>query len=403
MQEFDAIRPYSDEETGTAINNLVRDPEFLDMIGRFKSPTLAKWAPGMLRVWVKRWLARNFGGLTRIDDLQARLSGYVGELVDHTTTRVTHSGLENLDKQSAHLFISNHRDIVFDPMVVNYLLFANGFNTTRIAIGDNLLANRVFAEMMRLNKSFVVRRSMTSPREMRDAYIMLSAFINHSIDNNESIWIAQREGRAKDGLDFTDPAIIKMFYMSQKKSGLDFGEAMNRLHIVPVSIAYEYDPCDMDKARELETRSRTGKYIKAEGEDTNQIMRGLTGFKGHVHVHFGAPIADTENTPKELAARIDREMHANYHLHTSNLVAYQQRGIHPDSHASRDSVSDAVVTAEAWSAAEIEAAEAEMERRLDACDPAIRPYLLDMYANPVVTALEAHNGNGSTDTPTEHP
>lgn len=402
MQEFDAIRPYSDEETGPAINNLVRDPEFLDMIGRFKSPTLARWAPAMLRVWVKRWLASHFGGLTRTDDLQARLSGYVGELVDHTTTRVTHSGLENLDKQTAYLFISNHRDIVFDPMVVNYLLFANGFSTTRIAIGDNLLANRVFAEMMRLNKSFVVRRSMTSPREMRDAYIMLSAFINHSIDNNESIWIAQREGRAKDGLDFTDPAIIKMFYMSQKKSGLDFGEAMNRLHIVPVSIAYEYDPCDMDKARELETRSRTGKYVKAEGEDTDQIMRGLTGFKGHVHVHFGASIANAENTPKELAARIDREMHANYHLHTSNLVAYQQRGIHPDSHASRDSVTDAVVTAEAWSAAEIEAAEAEMERRLDACDPAIRPYLLDMYANPVVTALEAQNGNGSTDTSTEN-
>ncbi|PXX91866.1 glycerol acyltransferase [Marinobacter vulgaris] len=390
MQEFDAIRPYSDEETRTAINNLVRDREFLDMVGRFKSPVLAKWAPAILRLWVKRWLISHFSGIARIDDLQARLSGYVGELVGNTTSRVTHSGLENLNKHSAHLFISNHRDIVFDPMVVNYLLFMNGFKTTRIAIGDNLLANRVFAEMMRLNKSFVVRRNMTSPREMRDAYIMLSSFINHSIDTNDSIWIAQREGRAKNGLDFTDPAIIKMFYMSRKKSGLAFGEAMNRLHIVPVSIAYEYDPCDLDKARELETRARTGEYSKREGEDTDQIMKGLTGFKGHVHVHFGAPIADAEDNPKDLAARIDREMHANYHLHTSNLVAYQQRGIHPDSHATRETVSDAVVTAEAWSAAEIEAAEAEMERRLESCDPAVRPYLLDMYANPVVTALEAH-------------
>ena len=175
---------------------------------------------------------------------------------------------------------------------------------------------------------------------------------------------------------------------------------MNRLHIVPVSIAYEYDPCDVDKARALETRARTGEYIKSDGEDTEQIMKGLTGFKGHVHVHFGAPIADAEDNPKDLAARIDREMHANYHLHTSNLVAYQQRGIHPQSHATRETVSDAVVTAEAWSPAEIEAAEAEMERRLDACDPAIRPYLLDMYANPVVTALEAHNGK--PDSPTEH-
>ena len=399
MQEFDAIRPYSDEETGAAIERLVNDPEFLDMIARFKSPTLARWAPALVRIWVKRWLISNFGNVKRVDDLQAKVSGYVGELVDHTTTRVTSSGLENLDKRSAHMFISNHRDIVFDPMVVNYLLYANGFNTTRIAIGDNLLANPVFAEMMRLNKSFVVRRNMTSPREMRDAYIMLSGFINHSIDTNHSIWIAQREGRAKDGLDFTDPAIIKMFYMSKKKSGLDFSEAMNRLHIVPVSIAYEYDPCDADKARELETRARTGSYTKASGEDTDQIMKGLTGFKGHVHVHFGAPITDAPDNPKDLAARIDREMHANYHLHASNLVAYRQRGIHPEAHSTPDTVTDSVVTAETWSPAELEAAESEMERRLEHCEPAIRPYLLDMYANPVVTALAAnHDGTNSTTT-----
>ncbi|MBW4933202.1 1-acyl-sn-glycerol-3-phosphate acyltransferase [Marinobacter sp. F4206] len=391
MQEFDAIRPYSDEETGPAIRRLVNDPDFLDMIGRFKSPTLARWAPAVLRVFIRRWLISHFGHFNRVDDLQARLSEYVGELVDNTTTRVTASGLENLDKNSAHLFISNHRDIVFDPMVVNYQLFQHGFHTTRIAIGDNLLANRVFAEMMRLNKSFVVRRNITSPREMRDAYMTLSGFINHSIDTNNSIWIAQREGRAKDGLDFTDPAIIKMFYMSRKKSGLSFAEAMNRLHIVPVSIAYEYDPCDEDKARELETRARTGNYTKSEGEDTDQIMKGLTGFKGHVHVHFGAPIHDSPDTPKELAERIDREMHAHYHLHASNLMAYQMRGVHPESHATPENVSETVVTAEAWSPAELEAAEAEMERRLDACDPTIRPYLLDMYANPVVTALEANS------------
>lgn len=391
MQEFDAIRPYSDEETGPAIQRLVNDREFLDMVGRFKSPTLERWAPAVLRFFLRRWLISNFGHFTRVDDLQARLSTYVGDLVESTTTRVTTSGLENLDKHSAHLFISNHRDIVFDPMVVNYLLFQNGFYTTRIAIGDNLLQNRVFAEMMRLNKSFVVRRNMTSPREMRDAYMTLSAFINHSIDTNHSIWIAQREGRAKDGLDHTDPAIIKMFYMSRKKSGLSFGEALNRLHIVPVSISYEYDPCDVDKAKELETRARTGSYTKTEGEDSEQIVKGLTGFKGHVHVHFGAPIADAPENPKELAGRIDHEMHANYHLHASNLVAYQQRGLHPDAHATPETVTESVVTAETWSPADIAAAEAEMERRLEACEPAIRPYLLDMYANPVVTALQANS------------
>lgn len=389
MQEFDAIRPYSDEETEATFERLVNDAEFLDLIARFKSPALSRWLPGLMRRRVRRWLTDNFGGLTRIDDIQAKLHQYVEELIQHTTSRVTFTGLDQLDKNTSHLFISNHRDIVFDPLMVNYLLFSHGYTTTRIAIGDNLLENRVFAELMRLNKSFVVRRNLSSPREMRDTFLTLSSFINHSINDNHSIWIAQREGRAKDGLDRTDPAIIKMFYMSQKKSGLTFSEAMNRMRIVPVSIAYEYDPCDVDKARELETRARTGSYTKKAGEDTDQIIKGLTGYKGHVHVHFGAPITDSPETPNELAGVIDGEMNANYHLHASNLVAYEQRSQHPDAHNSLEEISDALVTAETWSPAEMDAAEAEMNRRLEACEPAYRPYLLDMYANPVASALNA--------------
>lgn len=388
MQEFDAIRPYSDEETGPAIQRLVNDQEFLDMVGRFKAPAVARWAPALLRVFTRRWLIKRFGHFSQVDDLQAGLSGYIGELIENTTRRVTTSGVENLSTQGAYLFISNHRDIVFDPMVVNYLLFQNGLRTSRIAIGDNLLANRVFAEMMRLNKSFIVRRDMTSPREMRDAYLTLSGFINHSITNGENIWIAQREGRAKDGLDFTDPAIIKMFYMSCKKSGLSFAEAMNKLRIVPVSISYEYDPCDADKARELETRARAGSYKKTEGEDTEQIMKGLTQYKGHVHVHFGVPIDDAPENPKELAGLINREIHANYRLHASNLVAHEKRS-NTSAFSAENALCNAVMTAESWSSNEVDAARAEMEKRLEACDPDIRPYLLNMYANPVQTALDA--------------
>jgi hypothetical protein len=397
MQQFDDIRPYSDEETGPVIKRLVNDNAFLDMVGRFKSPLLARWAPAVLRVVIRRWLVRRFGHYRQVDDLQAGLSSYVGDLISGTTAQVTTSGLDKLDKSRAHLFISNHRDIVFDPMVVNYLLFQHGFHTTRIAIGDNLLANRVFAEMMRLNKSFVVRRNMTSPREMRDAYITLSGFINHSIETNHSIWIAQREGRAKDGLDHTDPAIVKMFYMSRKKSGLSFAEVTNELNIVPVSIAYEYDPCDIDKARELETKARTGSYTKAEDEDTEQIMRGLTGFKGRVHVHFGTQIQNSPENPKELAARIDQQMHANYHLHPSNLIAWKLRNQLRAAEA--DTVLDAKEIAcegeiksilDRLPKPELEAAEVEISRRLAVCDPAMRLYLLNMYANPVVTACEAN-------------
>ena len=402
MQEFDAIRPYSDQETAPTIRRLVNDREFLDMVGRFKTPKLAKWAPGLLRVFVRRWLLRHFGHYHRIDDLQAGLSPYIAELVDGSTSRVTQSGLENLSKTAPHLFICNHRDIVCDPMLVNHQLFQHGFSTTQIAIGDNLLQNRVFAEIMRLNKSFVVRRNMTSPREMRDAYLTLSGFINHCIDTSQSVWIAQREGRAKDGIDGTDPAIIKMFYMSRKKSGLAFNEAMNRLHIVPVSVAYEYDPCDRDKARELEVRARTGEYQKTEGEDTEQIIKGMTGYKGHVHVHFGAPITDSPDNPKELAARIDHEMHANYHLHASNLAAFQMRAERAGDSASLEQVAQNVELAEKWSEVDLETAKSELTRRMEQCSPECQPYLLDMYANPVVNALAANkDGEVLTPTPSE--
>ncbi|MDV2080675.1 1-acyl-sn-glycerol-3-phosphate acyltransferase [Marinobacter xestospongiae] len=396
MQEFDAIRPYSDEETEEAIQRLLGDAEFLDLIARFKSPTLSRWLPGLIRGRVRNWLRDTFGGLTRIDDIQARLYEHVEQLVDHTTTRVTHTGLDKLDPNTPYLFLSNHRDIVFDPLVVNYLLFRHGFATTRIAIGDNLLQNRVFAELMRMNKSFVVRRNVSSPREMRDTFLTLSSFISHSIETGHSVWIAQREGRAKDGLDLTDPAIIKMFYMSLKKQGLAFNDAMDRLRIVPVSIAYEYDPCDTDKARELETRARTGDYTKQPGEDTDQIIKGLTGFKGHVHVHFSDPIKDAPETPRELAARIDTDMHANYHLHASNLAAYELRSQHPDSHNSLRETTDTLVTAETWSPAELDAAEQELSRRLNSCDEPFHSYLLDMYANPVTSALNTREPEPAT-------
>lgn len=386
MQEFDAIRPYQDDETRAALARLIGDAEFLELVGRFKAPWLVQWAPKLLNLFLKRWLRREFGDIDRIDGLQARLYHLVEELVHKTCSRVTHSGLDDLDRNTAYLFVSNHRDIVFDPMIVNYLLFGRGFHTTRIAIGDNLLQNRLFAEMMRLNKSFVVKRNISSPREMRDTYMTLSSFISHSIGDNHSIWIAQREGRAKDGIDATDPAIVKMFYMSQKKAGLDFAEGMNRLRIVPVSIAYEYDPCDVEKARELEVRARTGQYAKQSNEDTDQIVKGLTGYKGHVHVHFGRPIADAPETPKELVERIDRDMHRHYHVHASNIAAY---GLMPQDDNGSAPVSELVDTAETLSPPEIEAAEAELERRLSSCDPALRPFLLAMYGNPVINALRA--------------
>lgn len=393
MQAFEAIRPYRDDETREALNRLVNDDEFLQLVGRSKAPALNQTVPGLARFWLKRWLQREFGAISTIDGVQAGLYPYVDDLIRKTTSRVTCTGLDTLDRSQSHLFISNHRDIVFDPMVVNYLLFGNDSRTARIAIGDNLLQNRVFAELMRLNKSFVVKRNMSSPREMRDTYQTLSAFIGHSIEENQSIWIAQREGRAKDGIDLTDPAIIKMFYMSQKKTGCGFADAIKALRIVPVSIAYEYDPCDISKARELALRASTGDYRKGANEDTEQIVQGLTGFKGHVHVHFGAPVTESPDTPKELAAVIDRDMHRHYHLHASNLVAYNQVEEGRTNGEQSAVTQEQLDTAATYSPEAMATAKDELQHRLESVDEELRPYILAMYANPVRSALTANSSD----------
>ena len=177
---------------------------------------------------------------------------------------------------------------------------------------------------MRLNKSFIVNRSATAPREVMAAFTQLSAYIDDCIQTNHSVWIAQREGRAKDGNDRTDPTILKMFHMSHRKAKRNFPDAMKRLNIVPVSISYQYDPCDALKAKELHAKDVDGHYEKAEHEDIASIVEGIRGYKGDVHVAFGKVIENDFETPEALAEEIDRQIHANYKLHSSNLIAAQQ-------------------------------------------------------------------------------
>ena len=173
-------------------------------------------------------------------------------MISTTTTKVEFSGLEKLTADQNYLFISNHRDIAMDPAFVNWGLHQQGLDTVRIAIGDNLLKKPFVSDLMRLNKSFIVKRSAKGVREMMAAFKALSGYIKHSLSvEKQSIWIAQKEGRAKDGNDQTDPAILKMLYMNGKGQKLAFSEYMTGLNIVPVSISYEYDPNDVAKANEI--------------------------------------------------------------------------------------------------------------------------------------------------------
>src|SRR5690606_12026419 len=261
---FADIRPYNDNEVAPAINRLIADEEFIQAILHYRFPHMpgivGSVAAPILRFILKRKLAK----LNSVNAVQRQVATFMDKMIETTSKKITVSGLEQLDPKQSYLFLSNHRDIAMDPALVNWCLHQHDFETVRIAIGDNLLRKPCATELMKLNKSFIVKRGAKGPREMLKNLSQLSAYIKHSLTDNHSIWIAQKEGRAKDGNDETDPAILKMFYMEGKKRGEDFAAYMTGLNIVPVCLSYEYDPCDIDKINELWQKQTQGAYQKGE-------------------------------------------------------------------------------------------------------------------------------------------
>lgn len=384
MGTFDAIRPYADSEVSAVLARLCNDPEFLDTLTRYRLPRLAGLLGWALRPLIARRLRREVSGIDSVTKLQARIEPYVDRTVERATDGISYSGLENLHKGRRHLYLANHRDIVMDPAFVNYALYHAGHRTPRIAIGDNLLQRPFVSDLMRLNKSFIVHRSLTGRREKLAAFQLLSAYINESIlKDDESVWIAQAEGRAKDGDDRTDSAILKMFHMSRK--GEPFGQVIEELSLVPVSISYEYDPCDLDKARELYTRATAGSYTKAPGEDDRSIAKGITGYKGRVHIAFAKPINRASDDAKQLAQDIDKHILGNYRLFPVHYLAYAMW-------EGRDAELAVPAASELFSAAELAKGQAEWARRLQACPEAHRPWLVVQYANPVRNQYRIRNG-----------
>ncbi|MET3053550.1 1-acyl-sn-glycerol-3-phosphate acyltransferase [Pseudomonas alkylphenolica] len=375
MGEFDAIRPYDDAEVPAVLARLLSDPAFLDILTHFRFPRMANAFGWLLKPLIARRLRKEFAGVSCVSTLQDKVEYYVDHTIERATDGVTYTGVELLKSGTAYLFLANHRDIVMDPAFVNYAVYHAGLPTPRIAIGDNLLQKPFVSDMMRLNKSFIVHRSITGRREKLAAYQLLSAYINHSIRNDgQSIWIAQAEGRAKDGDDRTDSAILKMFHMSRKDE--PFGAVIQSLNLSPVSISYEYDPCDQAKARELYIRATTGTYSKAPGEDDLSIAQGITGYKGRVHINFAPPVTAFFEDTKQLAAEIDRQILAGYRLFPVHYLAYAQW-------ADADPALDVPAAAKVFPADELARAQTEWQRRLDACPVEQRPYLVQQYAMPV--------------------
>ncbi|WP_096739109.1 1-acyl-sn-glycerol-3-phosphate acyltransferase [Pseudoalteromonas atlantica] len=362
------IRPYNDDEVAASLARLINDNAFIDVIAKYNLPRFISAMPFIARTLVRSQLRKKWGKFTNVEDVQNEVAKYLDKLIKRTTSKVTFSGLDKLDPQQAYLFISNHRDIVLDPALVNWGLYQHKMKTVRIAIGDNLLQIPYITELMRLNKSFIVKRSAKAPKEMLKALTQLSSYIYDSLTAGNSIWIAQKEGRAKDGFDQTDPALLKMLQLNGRKQKKQFGEYIKELKIVPVSISYQYEPCAISKAKELYHKQQHGEYVKSAGEDIASIVEGFSSAKGHVHLAFGQPVESGCDDADELAQTIDKHIVESFYLHPGNYIAG----------GCKQAVIDEPDTA-------------TFEQRLALVPEELKPLVLAMYAKPFQRKTEITN------------
>ncbi len=320
IHNYDEIRPYHDEEVNEVLKKLVR----LD----FLKPLAARLYPGKDFEQVRNELLH----VNSIYDFQIRvIYPILKKLLSQTADGITYDGFENIKKDRSYLFISNHHDIVLDPSVLNVLLHEQGWPTSKVAIGDNLFAKEWIKDLARLNKSFIVHRA--PPMKQSILYSQrLSNFIKDSILNEgESIWIAQRQGRAKDGNDITQVSLLKMLAYGGENDKFEY---LRSLNILPLAISYEYDPCDLLKVKELIAKERNKSYRKSPKEDLISMVTGLTGYKGRIHVTIGSQIDDEfdeimqHETAKEqyssLAACIDEQIQSIIRLWPTNYIAYDE-------------------------------------------------------------------------------
>ncbi len=315
---FNDIRPYLNEEIPAVVERLLSSDEFRHTFGKI----MRDYKPEALEQMMRQ--------CTTIEEFKSSF-GYsaVQAVAKASTFSLSLSGRSRIPENKAYTFISNHRDIVLDSAFLNVLLADIQYKMPQVAIGDNLLSRPWVEDFVRLNGSFIVRRGVNM-RELIAQSQKLSAYIRHTITTTgDSIWIAQREGRAKDADDRTQSSVLKMLAMSGGNWG---AQSLAELQIVPLSLSYEYDPCDYLKAREMLRKKRNPGYKKAPGEDMLNMQTGIFGYKGRVHFTIGTPLADligsvSPDLPQvqqfaEVARLIDLEIHRRYRLYPGNYVAW---------------------------------------------------------------------------------
>ena len=365
--KFDTIRPYHDEEVNEAIKSIMHDP-MMNTVMQFIYPQETE--AERTDILTKVHSTQDFQGNVAYFGLQ--------KILKQSSDGLSNSGFEKLDKNTPYLFISNHRDIFLDTSLLNYILYEKGLILTASAIGDNLVKIPFLNTIAKINRNFLVLRGL-SPREMLQSSKLMSEYIQELLRiENRSVWIAQREGRTKDGNDATNPGILKMLSMAAEKENLV--DYFKKMRIVPVSISYEYDPTDSLKLPELLAKINKEVYVKHEKEDFNSILNGLLGQKKHIHFHAGDvidkeldSIANIENANqlvKAIAQIIDKQIISNYKLWPSKYIAYDLL-YNTDKYASHYSQSDK------------QAFEVRIATKVDAHIPQSKQCFLEMYANPV--------------------
>ncbi|MDT3359664.1 MAG: glycerol acyltransferase [Spirochaetota bacterium] len=306
------------------------------------------------------------------DDFQQRITAgiFLPIIIQKSVNTFSFSGTEHTSKDLAYLFMSNHRDIVLDCALIDLALLKGDRMPCEMAIGDNLLTNQFVTDLFKLNGGVTVRRTLPMREKYLESIRLSSYFVELISEENKSIWVAQKSGRAKDGLDITTPAIIKMLHLSQKSKGRSFSEVINSCRIVPVAVSYEYDPCDLIKAGEEVARIKSGEHTKKRYEDLISISRGMKGYKGNVHIAFGKPIQGEFENSDQVAQEVDRQIHQLYRLWPTNLFAYDYlEGTNTFASSYQDFDSEAFLY------------------RFKGAREDVRLYALNAYANPVRSFL----------------
>ena len=369
VNKFDSIRPYEDHEVEKVLLDLTKDKDIIKTILSINKNKWLKRVP-MIETLISIFLRSKTKNIKSIKDYQKFFESIVLDVVNKTINKFTVEGIENLQPNKGYLFISNHRDITLDSALLNLKLHQNAINTTNNAVGNNLMNEKWASDLMRLNKSFIIERDGKSKKDIYKSLHLSSEFITNSIlKNNQSVWIAQKQGRSKDGIDYTDPAVLKMIHLDSRKSS-SVSSFFNNISVIPVAISYQKDPNDLLKAKEMYLTSINSFYEKEDREDLMSISDGITGSKGNVHLSIGKPMVFESDSYEEIADLITEKIKTSYKNHSTNIAACVMQGIKiPTHNFTEDEIDEAMVY---------------LNQRMHLIPEEMHPYLLKQYSNSVL-------------------